>query len=162
MGLQDLDLVEPNEARQRGAAASDFPEQTGKIAVVAAGTSDLPVAEEACLVAERMGANIERLYDVGVAGLQRLLNRMDVIKSARVLIVVAGMEGALPSVVGGLVDKPIVAVPTSVGYGVNFQGLTALMAMMNSCVPGITVVNVDNGLGAGVAAALINRVGDQA
>ena len=141
---------------------ADWTEQTGRVAVVCAGTSDLPVAEEACLVAERMGAHIERLYDVGVAGLHRLLNRMEVLKSARVLIVIAGMEGALPSVVGGLVDKPIVAVPTSVGYGLNFQGLSALMAMMNSCVPGITVVNVNNGVGAGVAAALINRVGDGA
>jgi NCAIR mutase (PurE)-related protein len=116
------------------------------------------VAEEAALVAGRMGAGILRVYDVGVAGLHRLNACLEDLRHSRVLIVVAGMEGALPSVVGGMVHRPIIAVPTSVGYGMNFQGLSALLAMLNSCVPGITVVNVDNGLGAGVAAAQINRL----
>lgn len=132
----------------------------GLVAVVCAGTSDIPVAEEAALTAEVMGTRIERIYDVGVAGLHRVLNHVDTLKQARALVVVAGMEGALPSVIGGLVDRPIVAVPTSVGYGVNFKGLAALLAMLNSCAAGVTVVNIDNGFGAGVAAALINRVGE--
>lgn len=129
----------------------------GLVAVVAAGTSDLPVAEEAAITAETMGCRVERVYDVGIAGLHRLLRHMDVIRSAHAVIVVAGMEGALPSVVGGLIDKPIVAVPTSVGYGTSMSGLSALLSMLNSCVPGISVVNIDNGFGAGVAAALVNR-----
>ncbi|MBI2440352.1 MAG: nickel pincer cofactor biosynthesis protein LarB [Lentisphaerae bacterium] len=130
----------------------------GQVAIVCAGTSDIPVAEEAALTAELMGARVERVYDVGVAGLHRVLNHVELLKRCRAIVVVAGMEGALPSVVGGLVDRPIVAVPTSIGYGVNFQGLSALLAMLNSCAPGVTVVNIDNGFGAGVAAALINRV----
>ncbi len=134
----------------------------GQVAVVCAGTSDIPVAEEAALTAEIMGAHVARIYDVGVAGLHRVLGHVETLKRARALVVVAGMEGALPSVVGGLVDRPIVAVPTSIGYGVNFKGLAALLAMLNSCAPGITVVNIDNGFGAGVAAALINRVGEPA
>jgi len=129
----------------------------GLVAVVCAGTSDLPVAEEAALTAERMGSKVVRVFDVGVAGLHRLVNRLDVLKSARAVVVVAGMEGALPSVVGGLIDKPIIAVPTSVGYGTSMNGIAALLAMLNSCVPGITVVNIDNGFGAGAAAAMINR-----
>lgn len=137
-------------------------EPVGQVAVVAAGTSDLPVAEEAALAAKRMGAKVERVYDVGVAGLHRLMHRIDVLRDSRAIVVVAGMEGALPSVVGGQVDKPIVAVPTSVGYGTNLEGITTLLAMLNSCVPGITVVNIDNGLGAGVAAAMINRIGETA
>lgn len=132
----------------------------GQVAVVCAGTSDIPVAEEAALTAEVMGARLERIYDVGVAGLHRVLNHVETLKRSRAVVVVAGMEGALPSVVGGLIDRPIVAVPTSIGYGVNFKGLAALLAMLNSCAPGITVVNIDNGFGAGVAAALINRVGE--
>ena len=132
----------------------------GQVAIVSAGTSDIPVAEEAALTAEVMGARVERIYDVGVAGLHRVLNHGETLKRSRAIVVVAGMEGALPSVVGGLVDRPIVAVPTSIGYGVNFKGLAALLAMLNSCVPGITVVNIDNGFGAGVAAALINRIGE--
>lgn len=132
----------------------------GLVAVVCAGTSDIPVAEEAALTAEIMGARVERIYDVGVAGLHRVLNHAETLQRSRAIVVVAGMEGALPSVVGGLVDRPIVAVPTSIGYGVNFKGLAALLAMLNSCAPGITVVNIDNGFGAGVAAALINRVGE--
>ena len=129
----------------------------GLIAVIAAGTSDIPVAEEAALTAERMGARVERVFDVGVAGLHRLFRHLDLLESARALVVVAGMEGALPSVVGGLLSKPIIAVPTSIGYGASFKGITALLAMLNSCVPGISVVNIDNGFGAGVSAALINR-----
>ncbi len=134
----------------------------GRVGVVTAGTSDLPVAEEACLSAAHLGARVERIYDVGVAGLHRLVSRMDTLRACRVLVVVAGMEGALPSVVGGLTDQPLIAVPTSVGYGTNFQGLSALLAMLNSCVPGISVVNIDNGFGAGVSAALINRLGEPA
>lgn len=132
----------------------------GQVAVVCAGTADIPVAEEAALTAERMGARVARVFDVGVAGLHRLVHHLDLLKASRALIVVAGMEGALPSVVGGLLARPIIAVPTSIGYGLHLQGLAALMAMLNTCVPGISVVNVDNGFGAGVAAALINRVGE--
>ena len=135
-----------------------LPERRGKVAVLCAGTSDVPVAEEAAITAERMGANVVRLFDVGVAGLHRLLSRQEQFADARVLIVVAGMEGALPSVVAGLVDKPIIAVPTSVGYGASFQGIAALLGMLNSCAAGVSVVNIDNGFGAGVAAAMINRL----
>jgi len=130
----------------------------GTIAVLAAGTSDLPVAEEAAVTADIMGNTIERLYDVGVAGLHRLLSRMEVIQSAHVIIAVAGMEGALPSVVAGLVNKPVIAVPTSVGYGANFGGLAALLGMLNSCGSGLTVVNINNGFGAGYAASQINAL----
>ena len=132
----------------------------GRVAVVCAGTADIPVAEEAALTAERMGARVDRIFDVGVAGLHRLMKHLDRIRAARAVVVVAGMEGALPSVVGGLVGKPIVAVPTSIGYGASMKGIAALLAMLNSCVPGVTVVNIDNGFGAGVAAAMINRVGE--
>jgi NCAIR mutase (PurE)-related protein len=134
--------------------------RVGLVAVVSAGTSDIPVAEEAALAAERMGANVSRLYDVGVAGLHRVLKHTDVLRTARAVVVVAGMEGALPSVVGGLIDRPVIAVPTSIGYGASMRGVAALLAMLNSCVPGVTVVNIDNGFGAGVAAALINRTGE--
>ena len=126
------------------------------IAVITAGTSDIPVAEEAALTAEIMGNKVERIYDVGVAGLHRLLNRSEEIRRANVCVVVAGMEGALASVVGGLVDKPVVAVPTSIGYGANFHGLSALLA--NSCAAGVSVVNIDNGFGAGRMADMINRM----
>ncbi|MDI6775195.1 MAG: nickel pincer cofactor biosynthesis protein LarB [Verrucomicrobiota bacterium] len=129
----------------------------GLVAVVSAGTTDAPVAEEAALTAERMGARVERVYDVGVAGLHRLVRRVDLLRSARAVVVVAGMEGALPSVVGGLIARPVIAVPTSVGYGASMKGVAALLAMLNSCVPGVTVVNIDNGFGAGVAAAMINE-----
>ncbi len=129
----------------------------GDILVVAAGTSDLSVAEEAAITAEYMGNPVERVYDVGVAGIHRLFAHRELLLKANVLIVVAGMEGALPSVVGGLVDRPVIAVPTSVGYGASFGGLAALLGMLNSCAAGITVVNIDNGFGAGVAAGLINR-----
>ena len=135
-------------------------EKRGRIVVLSAGTSDLPVAEEAALTAEAMGNRVKRIYDAGVAGIHRLLHYRDELLAARVLIVVAGMEGALPSVVGGLVDKPVIAVPTSVGYGASFGGLAALLAMLNSCASGISVVNIDNGFGAGYQAALINRLGD--
>ncbi len=129
----------------------------GSIAIVAAGTSDLPVAEEAARTAEAFGNHVERIYDVGVAGLHRLMDRLELIRKAQVIIAVAGMEGALPSVLGGLVDRPIIAVPTSIGYGASFHGLAALLAMLNSCAPGVTVVNIDNGFGAGYAASVINR-----
>jgi NCAIR mutase (PurE)-related protein len=130
----------------------------GTVLVVCAGTSDIPVAEEAALTAAVMGNRVERLYDVGVAGLHRLLENRPKLDAASVLIVVAGMEGALPSVVGGLINKPVIAVPTSVGYGASFHGLAALLGMLNSCAAGVTVVNIDNGFGAGFAASLINRV----
>ncbi len=133
------------------------PAPVGCVAVVCAGTVDIPVAEEAAVTAEWMGAQVERVYDVGVAGLHRLLGRLDQLCRARVLVAVAGMEGALPSVVAGLVPCPVIAVPTSTGYGSGLQGLAALLAMLNSCAPGVTVVNVDNGFGAGVAAGMINR-----
>lgn len=129
----------------------------GEVLILSAGTSDGPVAEEAAIAARMRGARTRRISDVGVAGLHRLLAHTEAIQAARVLVVVAGMEGALPSVVGGLVDRPVIAVPTSVGYGANFGGLAALLAMLNSCAAGITVVNIDNGFGAGFAAALINR-----
>ncbi|MEG6614391.1 nickel pincer cofactor biosynthesis protein LarB [Pseudoclostridium thermosuccinogenes] len=128
------------------------------IAVVTAGTSDMPVAEEAAVTAETMGNKVERIYDVGVAGIHRLLANTDALMRANVLIVVAGMEGALASVVGGLVDKPVIAVPTSVGYGANFGGLSALLTMLNSCASGIGVVNIDNGFGAGYLASMINKL----
>jgi NCAIR mutase (PurE)-related protein len=130
----------------------------GMILVVCAGTSDIPVAEEAMVTARMMGNRVEHLYDVGVAGIHRLISQQEKLMAAHVLIVVAGMEGALPSVVGGLVDRPVIAVPTSVGYGSNFGGITALLAMLNSCASGISVVNIDNGYGAAHVAALINRL----
>jgi hypothetical protein len=135
-----------------------LPKRPGVIAVLAAGTSDLPVAEEACVTADIMGNTVERIYDVGVAGLHRLLNKLEAIRRANVVIVVAGMEGALPSVVSGLVSRPVIAVPTSVGYGANFAGLTPLLSMLNSCSSGVTVVNIDNGFGAGYAASQINEL----
>lgn len=130
----------------------------GKIAVVSAGTSDIPVAEEAAVTAETMGNEVERLYDVGVAGIHRLLANRNSLTEARVVIVCAGMEGALPSVVGGLVGVPVIAVPTSVGYGASFNGLAALLGMMNSCASNVSVVNIDNGFGAGYVASVINRL----
>lgn len=139
--------VERGEARARRAG----------VTVVSAGTADLPVAEEAALTAEMMGHDVDRVYDVGVAGLHRLLAQLDRLRRARVAIVVAGMEGALPSVVAGLLDVPVIAVPTSVGYGAHFNGLAALLGMLNSCSSGVGVVNIDNGFGAGTLAAMINR-----
>jgi NCAIR mutase (PurE)-related protein len=130
----------------------------GKIAIVSAGTSDIPVAEEAAVTAEMMGNDVVHLYDVGVAGIHRLLAHHEVLAEARVAVVCAGMEGALPSVVGGLVGVPVIAVPTSVGYGSAFEGLAALLGMMNSCASNVSVVNIDNGFGAGYVASLINRL----
>jgi NCAIR mutase (PurE)-related protein len=129
--------------------------QPGHIAIVCAGTSDIPVAEEAAVTCEAMGCQFERIYDVGVAGIHRLFDNLDRIEAADVVLVVAGMEGALASVVGGLISKPIIAVPTSVGYGANFGGLSALLTMLNSCATGVTVVNIDNGFGAGYSASVI-------
>jgi len=130
----------------------------GYIAIVAAGTSDLPVAEEAAVTATFLGNQVEKVYDVGVAGIHRLFHKLDLIRNAQVIIVVAGMEGALASVVGGLVDKPVIGVPTSIGYGANFQGLSALLSMLNSCASGVSVVNIDNGFGAACQASLINKL----
>lgn len=133
----------------------------GKIVVCTAGTADIPVAEEAAQTAEYFGTNVERIYDVGVSGIHRLLSRLDLIQSANCIVAVAGMEGALASVIGGLVDKPVIAVPTSVGYGANLNGLSALLTMINSCANGIAVVNIDNGYGAGYMATQINRLGER-
>ncbi len=133
------------------------PERAGRVSVLSAGTSDIPVAEEAALVAELMGAEVARLFDVGVAGLHRLLDHADVLTAADVLVVVAGMDGALPSVVSGLSRVPVIAVPTSVGYGASFSGLSALLAMLNGCSPGVAVVNIDNGFGGGYLAGLLCR-----
>ncbi|EFK95354.1 circadian phase modifier CpmA-like protein [sediment metagenome] len=143
-----LMILEPCPARISG---------RGTILVICAGTSDIPVAEEAAITARFMGNEIETVYDVGVSGLHRLMAHRDKMIKASIIIVVAGMEGALPSVVGGLVDKPVIAVPTSVGYGASFKGISALLAMLNSCASGVTVVNIDNGFGAGCAASLMNR-----
>lgn len=149
------------EARAVVVGTKPEAKSRGTILIISAGTADIPVAEEACLTAEMMGNRIEKLYDVGVAGVHRLLGNRERLFSANVLIVVAGMEGALPSVVGGLVDKPVIAVPTSIGYGASFQGLSALLTMLSSCVPGVGVVNIDNGFGAGYLAGLINRLGEE-
>lgn len=135
-----------------------LPKRAGTIAVICAGTSDLPVAEEAAITAEIMGNRVVRIADVGVAGLHRILSRLEVLQKANVLVVVAGMEGALPSVVAGLVSKPVIAVPTSVGYGASFGGVAALLGMLISCGSGVTVVNIDNGFGAGYAASQINAL----
>lgn len=129
-----------------------------KIAVITAGTSDMPVAEEAAVTAELLGNKVVRIYDAGVAGIHRLVDKLPEIKTCRVIIVIAGMEGALASVVGGLVDKPVIAVPTSVGYGANFGGISALLAMLTSCSSGVSVVNIDNGFGAGFSASMINQM----
>jgi NCAIR mutase (PurE)-related protein len=135
-----------------------LPKLTGTVAVVCAGTSDLPVAEEASVTLEVFGNRVDRITDVGVAGIHRLLAVRDELEAANVVIVIAGMEGALPSAVAGLISKPVIAVPTSVGYGVSFQGVAALLGMLNSCGSGVTVVNIDNGFGAAYAAAQINRL----
>jgi len=137
-------------------SAGGNTKRKGRVLILSAGTSDIPVAEEAAVTASFLGSKVESVYDVGVAGIHRLRDVGESIHSARVIIVVAGMEGALPSVVGGLTDKPIIAVPTSIGYGTGFSGLTALLAMLNSCVPGIAVMNIDNGFGAGCLAHKIN------
>ena len=139
-----------------------LPKRPGVVAVICAGTSDLPVAEEAAVTADIMGNRVERIYDVGVAGLHRLLGQLEAIQRAHVVVVAAGMEGALPSVVAGLVSRPVIAVPTSVGYGASFGGLAALLGMLNSCGSGVTVVNIDNGFGAGYAASQINELASPA
>ncbi len=133
----------------------------GVVAVLTAGTSDIPVAEEAAVTADVLGSTVRTVYDVGVAGIHRILSKRDVLETARVIVVVAGMDGALPSVVGGLVDKPVIAVPTSVGYGAGFRGLAPLLTMLNSCASGIAVMNIDNGFGAGVLAHRINLLGEK-
>jgi hypothetical protein len=146
------------EARVIALRQGDVMPGTGRIAVVSAGTSDLPVAEEAACTAELMGNEVERVYDVGVAGLHRLLSERARLAEARVIVVVAGMEGALPSVVSGLVSVPVIAVPTSIGYGASFGGIAALLGMLNSCASGVSVVNIDNGFGAANIASLINHL----
>ena len=135
-------------------------EHIGKIAICTAGTADIAVAEEAAQTAEYFGSHVERIFDVGVSGIHRLLSQLDILQSARCIIAVAGMEGALASVIGGLVDCPVIAVPTSVGYGASFHGVSALLTMINSCANGIAVVNIDNGYGAGYIATQINRTGE--
>jgi len=135
--------------------------RVGKIAICSGGTADIPVAEEAALTAEYFGTYVERIYDVGVSGIHRVLSNLDVIQTANCVVAVAGMEGALASVIGGLVDKPVIGVPTSVGYGASLNGLSALLTMINSCANGITVVNIDNGYGAGYTATMINRLAVQ-
>jgi len=152
--------IEYNEAG-RIAVAGSFPEPNGigNIVVATGGTSDIPVAEEAAVTAEALANKVIRLYDVGVAGLHRLLNHTEDIMSASVIIAIAGMEGALASVIGGLASCPVIAVPTSVGYGASFNGLSALLSMLNSCASGVSVVNIDNGFGAGYMAAMINHIG---
>ena len=139
-------------------AVGGVKKKTGDVLVITAGTSDIPVGEEAAVTAVFLGSRVQSVYDVGVAGLHRLMDNREAFKKTRVIVVVAGMEGALPSVVGGMVDRPIIAVPTSTGYGTSFGGLTALFAMLNSCVPGIAVMNIDNGFGAGCLAHRINTV----
>jgi len=139
------------ELPEPGASATAIP-------IVTAGTSDLPVAEECAMTCRAMGQRVEAVNDVGVAGLHRIVSKIDAVRSGNVVVVIAGMEGALPSVVGGLVDKPVIAVPTSVGYGASFGGIAALLGMLNSCASGVTVVNIDNGFGAGVAASRINQL----
>jgi len=139
--------------------SSDEP-RAGKVVVVCAGTSDLPVAEEAAVTADLLGANVEQIVDAGVSGIHRILSELELLSEARAIVVVAGMEGALPSVVGGLVSVPVIAVPTSVGYGASYGGLAALLAMLNSCAAGVSVVNIDNGFGGGYQAALINNLAE--
>lgn len=150
-----------NELARTITISKETIDPVGHILVISAGTADLPIAEEAIETAIIMGNYVERLYDVGVAGLHRLLESLEKINKAKVLVVVAGMEGALPSVVAGLVNKPVIAVPTSTGYGASFKGLSALLTMLNSCVPGIGVVNIDNGFGAGYLASIINHIGEE-
>lgn len=156
---QEIPSAEYNEISRTILIRNGEQRALGNILVVSAGTSDLPVAEEAAITAEAMGNKVERLYDTGVAGLHRLLAESEKLQLAKVLIVVAGMDGVLPSVVGGLVSSPVIAVPTSVGYGANFGGVAPLLTMLNSCAEGIGVVNIDNGFGAGYLASLINRIG---
>jgi len=158
---KEIKQAEYHEAARAVVWRGDHPPTLiGKVAVVSAGTADIPVAAEAAITAELMGAKVEKLFDVGVAGIHRLLDHREIIVSARAIVVVAGMEGALASVVGGLVDHPVIAVPTSVGYGAHLNGIAPLLTMLNSCATGVSVVNIDNGFGAGYTAALINRIGE--
>lgn len=154
-----VDIKYYKEARIGAAGIIPEPDAKGTIVVATGGTSDLPVAEEAAVTAELLGNKVTRVYDVGVSGLHRLLSHKEELMAASVVIAVAGMEGALASVIGGLVDCPVIAVPTSVGYGASFEGITALLAMLNSCASGVTVVNIDNGFGAGYSAGMINHIG---
>ena len=158
--LVGADLPLRYDPRSRTGVVGELPAPTGKGTVVVAtgGTSDIPVAEEAAVTAEALGNRVLRLYDVGVSGIHRLLSHMDEIMSARVIVAVAGMEGALPSVIGGLADCPVIAVPTSVGYGASLGGVAALLSMLNSCASGVAVVNIDNGFGAGFMASVINHL----
>ena len=149
------DAIYHEKANITGIKRKEYKETKSGITVVSAGSSDVPVAEEAAVTAEYMGCDVERLFDVGVAGIHRLLSHLDILHASKVIIAVAGMEGALPSVIGGLVSCPVIAVPTSIGYGASFRGLSALLAMLNSCSTGVAVVNIDNGLGAGFFAARI-------
>lgn len=157
VAAQHPDALYHDRARCITVANPSGKPPVGHVVVVSAGTADMPVAEEAALTAEWAGAKVSRLYDVGVAGLHRVMHHLELLRGARAVVCVAGMEGALPSVLGGLIDRPLIAVPTSVGYGMNLGGVAALLAMLNSCAPGISVVNIDNGFGAGMAAAIINR-----
>ncbi|MEZ5001309.1 MAG: nickel pincer cofactor biosynthesis protein LarB [Bacteroidales bacterium] len=154
----DRDAVWHSQARIISHVTGKTAIRESKIAVVTAGTSDIPVAEEAAVTAELLGNPVIRIYDAGVAGIHRLMDKLPEIRSCRVVIVIAGMEGALASVVGGLVDKPVIAVPTSVGYGASFNGISALLAMLTSCASGVSVVNIDNGFGAGFNASMINSL----
>ncbi len=151
------DCVHHEQARVCVIGNPPEPSPNSFVCVITAGTSDIPVAEEAAVTAETHGSRVERIYDVGVAGLHRLLSKLDIISKARAIVVAAGMEGALPSVVGGLVNVPVIAVPTSVGYGASFEGVTALLSMMDSCASDVSVVNIDNGFGAGYIASMIDR-----
>lgn len=155
---QYLDLEYDEMSRTGRIGAIPVPDGAGKIVIATGGTSDMPVAEEAALTAEIYGNEVVRLYDVGVAGMHRLMDHVEEIMSARVIVAIAGMEGALASVIGGMADCPVIAVPTSVGYGANFGGLSALLSMLNSCASGISVVNIDNGFGAGYLASMINHL----
>lgn len=157
----DKDAVYYEPARIILIGEKKKPKTDKMILIVSAGTSDLPVAEEAAVTSEIMGNNVERLYDIGVAGIHRLFKNTDILFKANVVVVVAGMEGALASIVGGIVSKPVIAVPTSVGYGASFNGLSALLTMLNSCAPGVAVVNIDNGFGAGYMASIINKPGGE-
>jgi NCAIR mutase (PurE)-related protein len=156
------DAVHHEAARAITLSVAPVEHLAGYIAVVCAGTSDIPVAEEAVITAESIGCEVRRVYDVGVAGIHRLFEQAEVLRNANALVVCAGMEGALASVVAGLVDRPVVAVPTSIGYGASFNGIAALLGMLNTCSPGVTVVNIDNGFGAGAYAAIINRLANGA
>lgn len=158
--IEEIPFVEFNEIARTILIRKGLQMAAGNILIVSAGTADLPVAEEAAITAEVMGNKVERMYDTGVAGLHRLLSQSERLLEANVVVVVAGMDGALPSVVGGLISKPVIAVPTSVGYGANFGGLSALLTMLNSCSAGIGVVNIDNGFGAGYLASMINQMGN--